>query len=89
MACFKLMSDITWEKIPEKKRRAMTNALKRTAKKMLAIDYSRSAHTNLATKMKFYMVRMMQAGLGKQDPEYTDYKYWKANGWLDKKRPWH
>ena len=24
----------------------------------------------------------------KQDPEYTDYKYWKANGWLDKVRPW-
>jgi len=31
---------------------------------------------------------MMQSGLGKQDPEYTDYKYWKANGWLDKERPW-
>ena len=24
----------------------------------------------------------------KEDPEYTDYKYWKANGWLDKVRPW-
>ena len=21
-------------------------------------------------------------------PEYTDYKYWKEQGWLDKKRPW-
>ncbi|MBO6206502.1 MAG: flavodoxin family protein [Lachnospiraceae bacterium] len=85
---FKLMSDITWEKIPEKKREAMTKSLKRMALKMQAVDYSRPAHTNLATKMKFYMVRMMQSGLGKQDPEYTDYKYWKANGWLDKERPW-
>ena len=27
-------------------------------------------------------------GLSKENPEYTDFKYWKANGWLDKVRPW-
>ena len=37
---------------------------------------------------KFYAVRMLQTGLGKADPEYTDYKYWKSNGWIDKTRPW-
>lgn len=31
---------------------------------------------------------MLQTGLGKDDPEYTDYKYWKSNGWIDKTRPW-
>ena len=51
-------------------------------------NYATQAATSLATKAKFFAVRMMQAGLGKEDPEYTDYKYWKANGWLDKARPW-
>ena len=85
---FKLMSDILWDRIPEKKRQAMTKTLKTMAAKMLAIDYAKPAHTKLATKLKFYAVRMMQTGLGKQNPDYTDYKYWKAKGWLDKMRPW-
>ena len=62
--------------------------LKGVAAKMHAIDYSRPAHTNLPVKFKFLAVRMLQTSLGKQNPEYTDYKYWKANGWIDKVRPW-
>ena len=85
---FKLMSEIHWEKLPEKKRAAMTKGMASMARKFSAIDYSKPAHTNLITKAKFYVVRMMQTGLGKDNPEYTDYKYWKANGWLDKVRPW-
>ena len=85
---FKLMSDINWDKIPAKKRDAMTAAIKKTAAHFAAIDYSRPAHTGIAAKAKFYIVRMMQTGLGKDDPEYTDYKYWKANGWIEKVRPW-
>lgn len=85
---FKLMSEIHWDKLPEKKRAAMTKGMASMARKFSAIDYSKPAHTNLITKAKFYAVRMMQTGLGKDDPEYTDYKYWKANGWLDKARPW-
>ena len=85
---FKLMSEIHWDKLPEKKRAAMTKGMASMARKFSKIDYSKPAHTNLITKAKFYVVRMMQTGLGKDDPEYTDYKYWKANGWLDKVRPW-
>ncbi len=85
---FRLMSDVKWDKIPEKKRASFTSKLTSTAKKFAAIDYSKPAHTNLITKAKFYMVRSMQTGLGKENPEYTDFKYWKANGWLDKVRPW-
>ena len=85
---FKLMSEIHWDKLPEKKRAAMTKGMASMARKFSAIDYSKPAHTNLITKAKFYVVRMMQTGLGKDNPEYTDYKYWKANGWLDKVRPW-
>jgi len=85
---FKLMSEIHWDKLPEKKRAAMTKGMASMARKFSAIDYSKPAHTNLITKAKFYVVRMMQTGLGKDNPEYTDYKYWKANGWLGKVRPW-
>ena len=85
---FKLMSDVKWERIPEKKRAKMMDKLVRTAREMSAVDYTRPAATSLMTKAKFYIVRKMQAGLGKEDPEYTDYKYWKKNGWLDKVRPW-
>ena len=85
---FKLMSDVHWEKIPEKKRRQMTEKLVHTAVRIKRIDFSRPARTNLITKCKFYAVRMLQTGFGKKDPEYTDYKYWKNNGWIDKTRPW-
>lgn len=77
---FRLLSDIHWDKIPEKKRNAMTDKLNSLACKMLAIDYSKPAHTKLTAKMKFYVTRMMQTGLGKENPEYTDFRYWKANG---------
>ena len=86
---FKLMGDIDWDKLPEKKRSSMTSVIRRTADKFLAIDYSKPARAGLMAKGKFYIVRMLQTGLGKEDPDYTDYRYWKENGWIDKVRPWH
>ena len=85
---FKLMSDIKWDKIPEKKREKMIKKIKAFSTKMIRIDYNKPAHTSFLTKCKFYMVRMLQTSLGKDNPEYTDYKYWKDNGWIDKVRPW-
>jgi multimeric flavodoxin WrbA len=85
---FKLMSEILWDKIPEEKRSQMKTKLVNAAGKIKRIDFSRPARTGFATKCKFYAVRMLQTGLGKDNPEYTDYKYWKSNGWIDKKRPW-
>ncbi len=29
-----------------------------------------------------------ETGLGKDNPEYTDFKYWKEQGWIDGVRPW-
>jgi hypothetical protein len=55
---------------------------------MSSIDYSRPAHTNLIVKAKFMAVRMLQTNLGKANPEYTDFKYWKEKGWIGKVRPW-
>ncbi len=85
---FKLMSEIDWNKIGEERKETFRKKLSGLAKKMHAIDYSRPGHTGLTTKAKFYVVRMLQTSLGKQDPEYTDFKYWKENGWIGKVRPW-
>ncbi len=85
---YKLMGDIKWENLPEKKRSSIAKSLTAAAKKFASIDYRKPAHTSLITKAKFYAVRILQKNLGKRNPEYTDYKYWKANGWLDKARPW-
>ena len=85
---FKLMSEITWEKLSEKKRWTMEEKLKKTAVGLLEIDYTKPARTKFTTKCKFYAVRMLQKKLGKADPEYTDYKYWNANGWTKGVRPW-
>lgn len=85
---FKLMADIDWNKIPDKKKAAFQKKLGSAAAKMRAIDYTRPAHTRFMVKAKFYVVRMLQTSLGKQDPEYTDFKYWNENGWIGKDRPW-
>ena len=85
---FKLMSEIQWDKIPEKKRSKMEKALSSAAAKMHSSDFSKPARTKLTVKLKFLAVRMLQKGLGKKNPEYKDYKYWNENGWIGKTRPW-
>ena len=85
---FKLMADVDWNKIDEKKKESFQKKLCSVAGKMHSIDYNKPAYTNLKVKAKFYAVRMMQTNLGKQDHEYTDYKYWDENGWIGKERPW-
>lgn len=85
---FKLLGDIEWDKLPEKTRDRMRSKLESLAEKTGQIDYSKPAKAGLAAKCKFYMVRMMQTGLGKKNPEYSDFRYWKAQGWIDDKRPW-
>lgn len=85
---FRLMSDIHWDKIPEKKRNAMAKSLASLARKMQAVDWSKPARAGLPAKIKFLAVRMMQTALGKTDPESAGFKYWKDNGWIGGARPW-
>ncbi len=85
---FKLMGDVVWDRLSEKKRTAMEEKLKKTARIFINTDFSKPAHTGMIVKLKFLAVRMLQKNLGKQDPDYTDFKYWKANGWTQKERPW-
>ncbi len=85
---FKLMGDISWEKLSEKKRWSMEEKLKKTAVKYLETDYTKPARTKFTTKCKFRACRLLQKNLGKADPKYTDYKYWNEKGWTGRVRPW-
>ena len=83
-----LMGNIAWERLSEKKRAEFTRKVKRLSQKFVQIDYTKPAHTNLITKIKFSVCRLMQKTLHKNDPEYLEGKYWAEQGWLGKIRPW-
>lgn len=82
------MSNIFWDKLSEKKQEKLTGKIKKLSRKYVHMDYTKPAHTNLTTKIKFFVCRMMQQSLHKNDPEYLDGKYWAEQGWLGKVRPW-
>ncbi len=83
-----LMSDILWEKIPEKKRKSLMKGINKLARKFAKINYSKPAHTKFATKIKFAMCRLIQKQVQKSGKGGLDSEYWLANGWLGKSRPW-
>ena len=83
-----LMSEIVWERLPEKKRAKLTGDVKKLSQKFAEINYTKPARTNLLTKVKFTFCRMIQKKLHKNDPEYLDGKYWMQQGWLGHSRPW-
>lgn len=82
-----LMGDIVWERLSQKKRTELTRKVKRLSQRFLRIDYTKTAHTGLITKAKFFVCRMVIT-LHKNDPEYLDGRYWSEQGWLGKVRPW-
>lgn len=84
----KLMSDIVWDKLPQKKQAELTEKIRSLTQKFARIDYTKPARTNLLVKVKFSVCRMMQKSLHKADPEYLDGKYWANQGWLGSVRPW-
>ena len=83
-----LMSNIFWDKIPEKRRKKISKRIVGLSKKFAKIDYERPARTRAGAKFKFMFCRLMQKKLYKADPEYTDAKYWHDRGWLAAARPW-
>lgn len=84
-----LMSDIVWDRLPEKRREKLSIKIRKLSEKFAKIDYSKPARTNTLTKIKFCICRLIQKKLYKSDPDYTDAKYWQGYGWLGKVRPWH
>ncbi len=83
-----LMSDILWDKLPEKKRKKLMGGVKKLAHKFAKINYSKPAHTKLITKIKFAICRMIQKSVHKSGVDGLDYEYWSNHGWLDKDHPW-
>ncbi|MEZ3437238.1 MAG: NAD(P)H-dependent oxidoreductase [Lachnospiraceae bacterium] len=83
-----LMGDIVWERLSKKKRAELTKKVKKLSWKFAQTDYTKPAYTNLIIKIRFFVCRLMQQTLHKNDPEYLDGKYWAAQGWLGRTRPW-
>ena len=82
------MGDIVWERLSKKKQAELTKKVKTLSQKFARIDYTKPAYTNLITKAKFSVCRLIQQTLHKNAPEYLDGKYWAEQGWLGKSRPW-
>ena len=85
---FRLMGEVVWDKLPEKKRISMTGKLEWAARVLSHVDYSVPTRTKIGVKLRFYAVRIMQKMVGKTHPDSRDYLYWQENGWLGTKRPW-
>lgn len=83
-----LMESIFWDELSEKKQGQLTAKIRTLSEKLSRIDYGRPARVGLKAKMKFYICRMMQKSVYESDKPSIDSKYWKAQGWLDKARPW-
>lgn len=84
----KLMRDIVWEKLAEKKRSKLTKKIRRMSERFSKVNYEKPSRVNTTTKIKFLFCRMLQKELHKNDPEYLDGRYWAEQGWLGKTRPW-
>lgn len=83
-----LMSDIVWERLSKKKQAELTGKVKKLSQRFARINYTKPARTKFIIKIKFFVCRLMQQTLYKNDPEYLDGKYWAEQGWLGKTRPW-
>lgn len=88
MCCGTLMSDIVWDKLPDKKRKKLFKRVNKLSKKFSKINYNKRARTTLITKIKFAVCRMIQNKVIKSGKESFDAKYWQDNGWMNKARPW-
>lgn len=84
----KLMGDIVWERLPERKRSEFRKRMKRLSDRLSLVNYEKPARTNLMVRTKFLFCWMLQKSLHKKDPAYLDGKYWAEQGWLAENRPW-
>lgn len=84
----KLMGNIVWEELAEKKRLELMKQMNRLADRFLCINYEKTPKVNLITRIKFLVCRMLQKSLHENNPEYLDGKHWDEMGWLGKVRPW-
>ncbi len=83
-----LMSDVIWDKIPEKKRKNLTDGIKCLANKITKINFSNPAHPKLIFKINFDFCRFIKKKVIKIGKDGFYFYYWLSNGWLEKNRPW-
>ncbi|WMJ22986.1 NAD(P)H-dependent oxidoreductase [Paludicola sp. MB14-C6] len=74
---------ISWDGVSDKKKKSIEITIKQIAKKIKKRE--KNVKPSLKVKMMFYIMRLMEKR-GGFNP--VDYEYWKAKGWLEKKRPW-
>ncbi len=84
----KLMEEVVWERLADKKRMELTKKMNRLSEKFSRIDYEKPAGMNGVTRMKFLICRMIQKTSLKKRPESLDGRYWEKQGWLGQVRPW-
>ena len=84
----KLMGDLIWERLTEKKRTELTQRISRLSDRFLHTDYEKPPRIRVSVKAKFFICRRMQKSLHEKDPEYLDGKHWAKMGWLGTVRPW-
>lgn len=84
----KLMEEIVWEKLGDKKRRELTRKMNRLSDQLSHIHYEKPARVNAMTRIKFLFCRMIQQSFHENDPAYLDGMHWAKQGWLGKGRPW-
>ncbi len=74
---------MNWDQVSDKKKRRIKQDMERLANR---IARHQSPQVGFKTRFVFGLMRMMQKkGLG---ASAEDTEYWRANGWLDEKRPW-
>lgn len=83
-----LINDIIWNKLPDKRRKKLSEKVNKLAVKFAKINYAKPAHTSLITKIKFRLCRLIQKKVRKSGVSGLDNEYWYNNGWLGKGRPW-
>ena len=83
-----LMGDIFWDRITEKRKRKLTDKIKKMSEKYACMDYTKPARSGIIVKIKFCICRMIRKSVYKKYPEDLDTNYWSERGWLEKARPW-
>jgi len=75
---------MNWQGVSEKKRAKINKDISALAKKISRVKKTR---VGIKTRFIFWMMSNMQKAGWSSSP--TETEYWRANGWLDKKRPWN
>lgn len=74
---------ISWDKVSANKKQQINNKISVIAQKLKRRE--KNVTPSIKVKLLFYIMRIVEKRGGFNS---VDYEYWKAKGWLGKKRPW-